>query len=87
VHPDGTQSYDSMAAVSTNLFGPYGPRFCALRYGGHNSYFEDTKGNLFATIWCYPDHDPHWQQVSIIQMLCGPNVLQGPTLRPAEPER
>jgi hypothetical protein len=42
-----------------NLFGPYGPRQCALRFGGHNGYFKDSNGNVQATVWCYPDHDPH----------------------------
>jgi len=82
VHADGTQSYDSMVAISTNLFGPYGPRQCALRYGGHNSYFEDVSGKLFATVWCYPDHDPHWQQVSIMPMFCEPEAKNGFLLFP-----
>ena len=84
VHADGTQSYDSMAAVSTNLFGPYGPRQCALRFGGHNSYFKDTTGNLFATVWCYPDHDPHWQNVSIVPMHIDQNPAKRLIPLPAE---
>jgi hypothetical protein len=84
VHADGTQSYDSMAAVSTNLFGPYGPRQCALRFGGHNGYFKDKIGNLFATVWCYPDHDPHWQKVSIVPMRCKPEAAKQPLLLPMD---
>ncbi|NLX14586.1 MAG: family 43 glycosylhydrolase [Phycisphaerales bacterium] len=68
VHEDGTQSYDSMIASSDSVYGPYGPRYCALRYGGHNSYFEGPGGELYATIWCYPDSGAHWQKVSIIRM-------------------
>ncbi|MBN8459871.1 MAG: family 43 glycosylhydrolase [Verrucomicrobia bacterium] len=83
VHEDGTQSYDSMVAVSTNLFGPYGPRQCALRYGGHNGYFHDANGNLQATIWCYPDHDPHWQKTSIVPMRIGPHTSGQSALMPA----
>ena len=78
----GAQTYDSMVAVSTNLFGPYGPRQCALRFGSHNSYFEDASGKLSATVWCYPDHDPHWQRVSIVPMLCEPEAQNGFLLCP-----
>jgi hypothetical protein len=83
VHADGTQSYDSMVSVSTNLLGPYGPRQCALRFGGHNGYFKDNNGNLHATIWCFPDHHPHWQKVSIIPMRMDPQSDKRPPLIPA----
>lgn len=83
VHADGTQSYDSMVAVSDSLFGPYGPRQCALRYGGHNGYFKDSSGTLQATVWCYPDHDPHWQKVSIIPMGSQSTDEHSPALFPA----
>jgi len=68
VHRDGKISYDSMIASSTNIYGPYGNRYCALRYGGHNGYFEGPNNDIYATIWCYPDQDEHWQKVSIIKM-------------------
>jgi beta-xylosidase len=84
VHADGTQSYDSMVSTSTNLFGPYGPRQCALRFGGHNGYFKDSNGNVQATVWCYPGHDPHWQRVSIVPMRCGPDATKQPALLPAD---
>jgi xylan 1,4-beta-xylosidase len=83
VHADGSQSYDSMVAVSTNLFGPYGPRQCALRFGGHNGYFKDSNGTIQATIWCYPDHHPHWQKVSIVPMRIQTEGKQQPSMIPA----
>ncbi len=83
VHAEGTQSYDSMAAVSSTLFGPYGPRHCALRFGGHNGYFKDSNGNIQATVWCYPDHDPHWQKVSVVQMRIESKDPLQPALMPA----
>ena len=57
-----------MIASSTNIYGPYGNRYCALRYGGHNGYFEGPNKDIYATIWCYPDQDEHWQKVSIVKM-------------------
>ena len=71
VHADGGQSYDCMLASATNIFGPYGSRYNALRFGGHNGWFQDGDGNWNATVWCYPDHDPHWQKVSIVRMNFG----------------
>lgn len=71
VHADGKVSYDSMVASSDHREGPYGERYCALRFGGHNGYFEGPDGQLYATVWCYPDGDPHWQRVSIVRMDLG----------------
>lgn len=68
VHQDGKVSYDSMIASSDHIYGPYGNRYCALRFGGHNGYFTDDHNNVYATIWCYPDGDHHWQRVSIVKM-------------------
>jgi xylan 1,4-beta-xylosidase len=68
VHADGGQSYDSMLAVSDSLHGPYGDRVCAIRFGGHNGYFQDRAGRWHATAWCYPDSDPHWQRVTILNV-------------------
>jgi xylan 1,4-beta-xylosidase len=71
VHRDGKVSYDSMVAVADHIDGPYGNRYCALRYGGHNNYFSGPEGQIYATIWCYPDQDEHWQKVSILKMSLG----------------
>lgn len=68
VHSDGSISYDSMIASSDSVYGPYGDRYCAIRFGGHNGYFEGTDGKLYATVWCYPDGDYHWQRVSLLKM-------------------
>lgn len=68
VHADGKIGYDSMAATADHIYGPYSNRYCALRFGGHNGYFTDSNNNLYATVWCYPDGDHHWQRVSIVKM-------------------
>ena len=80
VHKDGTISYDSMIASSTNIYGPYGNRYCALRYGGHNGYFQGPNNEWYATVWCYPDQDKHWQRVSIVKMILGKDGLFKPAL-------
>ncbi len=68
VHEDGGISYDSMIATSDSLFGPYNDRYCAIRYGGHNGYFQGPDGNLLATAWCYPDGSNFWQYPSILKL-------------------
>ncbi len=72
VHSDGAISYDSMIASSDSIYGPYGDRYCAIRYGGHNGYFEGTDHDIYATVWCYPDGDYHWQRVSIVKIKLNP---------------
>lgn len=72
LHADGAQSYDCMIASADSPLGPYGPRSCVLRFGGHNGFFQDASGNLLATVWSYPDGDPHWQKVSILELRLDP---------------
>jgi len=69
VHPDGKNSYDSMIASADSIYGPYSNRYCALRFGGHNGYFEGPGGYLYATLWCYPDKSPEWQMLTITRMV------------------
>ncbi len=68
VHEDGKISYDSMIASADSIYGPYGDRYCCIRFGGNCGYFTNDKGELFATPWCYPDNDYHWQRVSIVKL-------------------
>lgn len=68
VHADGKLSYDSMIASSDHVYGPFGDRYCAVRYGGNCSYFPGKDGQLYATPWSYSESDPHWQRVSIIKV-------------------
>ncbi len=45
------RTYDCMAAVSDNLYGPYGERYLAIPSGGHNMIFKDKKGRWMSTIF------------------------------------
>lgn len=48
-NPDRT--YDCMAAISDNVYGPYGDRYMAIPSGGHNMIFQDKKGKWMSTIF------------------------------------
>ena len=57
LHADGKTSYDAVAASAEHVYGPYGPRYVAIRYGGHNGFFVDKEGQLRATVWKLPGSD------------------------------
>ena len=44
-------TYDSMIAVSDNLYGPYSETRLLLRNGGHNNLFVDKEGNIWTTLF------------------------------------
>jgi xylan 1,4-beta-xylosidase len=71
VHADGKLSYDSMIASADHVYGPFGDRYCAVRYGGNSSYFVGKDGQLYGTPWSYPESDYHWQRVSIVKIDAG----------------
>ena len=43
--------YDCMIAVSENLLGPYSKSYIAIPHGGHNSFFTDHEGGIWATLF------------------------------------
>ncbi len=47
----GTQTYDCMAAVSDNVYGPYGERYLAIPHAGHNMLFKDCAGRWMSTFF------------------------------------
>ena len=46
-----SQSYDCVLAEADNVLGPYGDRYIALKNAGNNSFFKDSDGKWYATIW------------------------------------
>lgn len=44
-------TYDSMIAISDNLYGPYSETRLLLRNGGHNNLFVDKDGNVWTTLF------------------------------------
>ncbi|MCX2575448.1 family 43 glycosylhydrolase [Pedobacter sandarakinus] len=47
-------SYDVVVAESTNIYGPYGPRYPAILEGGHNNLFKDARNNWWSTTFFNP---------------------------------
>jgi xylan 1,4-beta-xylosidase len=43
--------YSSVMASSDKLYGPYGPRYEALPYCGHNSFYRDEAGGWWSTFF------------------------------------
>ncbi len=41
--------YSCAVAISSNLLGPYSPRYEAIRHGGHNMFFPDAGGRWWST--------------------------------------
>lgn len=47
-----SQTYDCVMCASTNgIYGPYGDRYVAVKNGGNNSFFRDTDGEWYCTVW------------------------------------
>ncbi len=81
-HPDGTTSYDAVAASAERVEGPYGPRYIAIRYGGHNGFFVDKEGNLRASVWKLPGSN---ELVSLPRIELSPEGLLRPVLEDCLP--
>jgi hypothetical protein len=46
--------YSCSAATSTNIYGPYSTRYEAIPNGGHNTFFQDNKGDWWSTYFGPP---------------------------------
>ena len=47
-----SQTYDCVMCASTNgIYGPYGDRYVAVKNGGNNSFFKDSDGEWYCTVW------------------------------------
>lgn len=53
-NPKLVYSYDVVVAESTNIYGPYGPRYPAILEGGHNNLFKDKNGELWSSTFFNP---------------------------------
>jgi beta-xylosidase len=53
--------YSCTIATSTNLFGPYGERYEAIPHAGHNTFFQDGRGQWRSTFFGSDDTAP-WQE-------------------------
>ncbi len=57
----GDHTYDCMVAHADSIYGPYGDRYLALPTAGHNMFFQDKRGQWWAT---YFGNDPQavWRE-------------------------
>ncbi|MEM8781524.1 MAG: family 43 glycosylhydrolase [Planctomycetota bacterium] len=46
--------YDCVVATSDRFEGPYGPRYVAIRGGGHNNFFQDRDGQWWSSFFGNP---------------------------------
>ncbi len=44
-----------MVAIADSIYGPYDNRFCGIRFGDNNAYFQEPNNEWYTTAWCYPD--------------------------------
>ena len=82
LHADGKTSYDCVVASADHIYGPYGPRHVAIRYGGHNGFFVDKEGQLRATVWKLPKAD---LQITFPRIELTPEGLFRPVLEDCTP--
>jgi beta-xylosidase len=46
--------YSCAVAMAKSIYGPYSPRYEAIPYGGHNTFFTDRKGRWWSTYFGPP---------------------------------
>jgi hypothetical protein len=74
--PGRTQyQYDVVVAVSDSFEGPYSRRWTAGVGAGHNNFFEDHSGNVWATFFRNPASG-YWSDPSRVDDTAVPGVVQ-----------
>ena len=62
----GTETYDTYVACSDNIYGPYGPDYIAIRFGGHNVIFRGKNDQWYSTIFSWGSMTPVNQKPGIL---------------------
>ncbi|MET9994336.1 family 43 glycosylhydrolase [Streptomyces mutabilis] len=77
--PPGTgrvqYQYDAIVAVSDRFEGPYSERWTAGVGAGHNNFFEDHRGGLWATFFRNPAQG-HWKHPERVADSAVPGVVR-----------
>jgi hypothetical protein len=74
--PGRTQyQYDAIVAVSDNFEGPYSKRWTAGVGAGHNNFFSDRSGQLWATFFRNPNAG-YWSDPSRIADAAVPGIVR-----------
>ena len=63
---DKDRTYDCFAASAEHLRGPYGDKFLAIPYAGHNSFFKDKGGRWWATFFGNDTRSPLFERPAIL---------------------
>ncbi len=61
------QTYDCVLAEADHVYGPYGDRYIGLKNAGNNSFFKDSDGKWYATVW------QPGKITSLVEMELGPD--------------
>ena len=51
---EGGRTYDCMAAIADDVYGPFGDRFLAIPHAGHNMIFKTNEGQWMSTFFGEP---------------------------------
>jgi len=76
--------YSCCVSTSQRLYGPYGPRYEAIPYGGHNAIFRDAKGRWWSTYF----GRPQYERPAIVPVRFGRDgrMMTAPSAEPKAPQ-
>jgi hypothetical protein len=66
--PTATGRYDSVVAISDNIFGPYKQMHEAVPCGGGGNYFQDKDGTWYCTYFGNDEHTPFREKPGLIKI-------------------
>ena len=61
--------YHTYTASSENIYGPYTERYLSVPHAGHNNFFRDKQGRLWATYFGNDRHVPFHAKPGVVPML------------------
>lgn len=65
--------YSCMVSTSTNIYGPYSPRYEAIPHGGHNAFFKDNSGQWWSTFFGSDDSAPWRERAGVLPITFAPD--------------
>src|ERR1051325_9847054 len=66
------EPYHCMTAESETIQGPYSARYVSVPYAGHNTFFQDGKGQWWSTIFGNDPQAPIQKQAGILPVTFDP---------------
>ena len=83
---DAVDGYSCMVAEADHVYGPYGPRYLAIKHGGHNTFFTDKDGQWWATYFGHDKPAPLVQRPAIMKIELDENGRVRPMIETEEIE-